>query len=199
MQITEKKPRGRPLKFEQNAVLEMALEQFWAHGFEGTSISDLTSAMGIHRPSLYATFGNKAALFQSCVTHYLSTELNFIEETLKTSPLLIAIEALLEREITLIENGRGCLLVQGAISCREENNEMKVLLNEHRKTLEGKLRRRVQMAQMKNEVANTDSPAAIAKYIASIYQGLSIQASGGATKRELQEVVKIALKALTLR
>ena len=199
MQITEKKPRGRPLKFEQNAVLEMALEQFWAHGFEGTSISDLTSAMGIHRPSLYATFGNKAALFQSCVTHYLSTELNFIEETLKTSPLLIAIEALLEREITLIENGRGCLLVQGAISCREENNEIKVLLNEHRKTLEGKLRRRVQMAQMKNEVASTDSPAAIAKYIASIYQGLSIQASGGATKRELQEVVKIALKALTLR
>lgn len=199
MQITEKKPRGRPLKFEQNAVLEMALEQFWAHGFEGTSISDLTSAMGIHRPSLYATFGNKAALFQSCVTHYLSTELNFIEETLKTSPLLIAIEALLEREITLIENGRGCLLVQGAISCREENNEMKVLLNEHRKTLEGKLRRRVQMAQMKNEVASTDSPAAIAKFIASIYQGLSIQASGGATKRELQEVVKIALKALTLR
>jgi hypothetical protein len=52
---------------------------------------------------------------------------------------------------------------------------------------------------MKNEVASSDSPAAIAKYIASIYQGLSIQASGGATKRELQEVVKIALKALTLR
>jgi AcrR family transcriptional regulator len=199
MQITEKKPRGRPLKFEQNAVLEMALEQFWAHGFEGTSISDLTSAMGVHRPSLYAAFGNKAALFKSCVTHYLSTELNFIEETLKTAPLLIAIDALLEREIALIENGRGCFLVQGAISCREENNEIKALLNDHRKTLEGKLRRRVQMAQMKNEVASTDSPAAIAKYLASIYQGLSIQASGGATKRELQEVAKIALRAITLR
>lgn len=199
MKITEKKPRGRPLKFEQNVVLEMALAQFWAHGFEGTSISDLSSAMGIHRPSLYAAFGNKAALFKSCVTHYLSTELNFIEETLKTAPLLIAIDALLEREIALIENGRGCFLVQAAISCREENDEIKALLNEHRKTLEGKLRRRVQMAQMKKEVASTDSPAAIAKYLASIYQGLSIQASGGATRRELQEVAKIALKALTLR
>jgi AcrR family transcriptional regulator len=199
MKVTEKKPRGRPLKFEQNAVLEMALKQFWIHGFEGTSISDLTSAMGIHRPSLYAAFGNKTALFKSCVTHYLSNELNFIEETLKTAPLLIAIDALLAREIALIEKGRGCFLVKGAISCREENNEIKELLNDHRKTFEGKLRRRVQMAQMKNEVASTDSPAAIAKYIASIYQGLSIQASGGATKRELQEVAKIALKALILR
>ena len=194
MEATEKKLRGRPLAFDRNTAHEIALKLFWTQGYEGTSISDLTDAIGINRPSLYASFGNKENLFKSCTEAYLANELSFIDEAMNEKNTLMAFEALFKKEIELISHGKGCLLVNTALTCNPMNEAIKTMLTEHRKTLESKFRKRIQLAQLKKEVGTKESPATLAKYIASIYQGLSVQTATGATNRGMREVVKIALK-----
>lgn len=193
MEATEKKLRGRPLAFDRNTAHEIALKLFWTQGYEGTSISDLTDAIGINRPSLYASFGNKENLFKSCTEAYLANELSFIDEAMKEKTFNEALDKLFESEIELINENKGCMLINTALTCHPENDVIKTLLSEHRKALEGKIRKRTQQAQLKKEVPTSESPNTIAKYITSVYQGLSIQASDGASSKELQEVVKIAL------
>ena len=193
------KTRGRPLAFDREDARKIALNLFWSQGYEGTSISDLTQAIGINRPSLYASFGNKENLFKICTEYYLSQDLSFIDETMKEKNFSDALEKLFEHEIKLIADNKGCLLINTALTCHPENEAIKSLLAEHRKALEGKIRKRTQQAQLIKEVATSESPNTIAKFIASLYQGLSIQAADGASSKELQEVVKIALKALAPR
>jgi AcrR family transcriptional regulator len=193
MEATEKKSRGRPLAFDRDQARDIALKLFWSQGYEGASISDLTNAIGINRPSLYASFGNKENLFKICTESYLAEELSFIDEAMKEKSFSDALEKLFEHEIKLIADNKGCLLINTALTCHPENDAIKNLLAEHRKTLEGKIRKRTQQAQLKKEVATSESPNAIAKLMMSLYQGLSVQATDGASSKELQEVVKIAL------
>ncbi len=190
----EKRLRGRPKKFDFSLALEQALALFWAQGFEGTSISNLSSALNMNRPSIYASFGNKEHLFKRCTEKYLAEKLSFIDEAMNEKNTLMAFEALFKKEIELISHGKGCLLVNTALTCNPMNEAIKTMLTEHRKTLESKFRKRIQLAQLKKEVGTKESPATLAKYIASIYQGLSVQTATGATNRGMREVVKIALK-----
>jgi AcrR family transcriptional regulator len=189
--------RGRPVKFDQATALNIALELFWTHGFEGTSLNDLTQNMGINRPSLYGTYGNKAALFNLCISAYISQHLGFIDQAIEKPTLIEVIDWLFKGQIKLLSSNapnRGCFIVQGILNCAEENIEIKEALIEARKSIEGKLRKRIQFAQMKKEIDYTTSPAALAKNITTLYCGLSVQATSGATVKELQEVVNLAQK-----
>ena len=196
--LDEKRPRGRPQKFVNNDALHQAIEVFWTHGYEGTSLTNLTEALNMNRPSIYAAFGNKQALFSLSLKTYIDEQLSFIDDAVKQETLSEVIEMLFNKQIDLLtEKKRGCMLVQAALSCGEETQEIKDELTEQRKVLEGKLRKRFQMAQLKKDSSSSESPAAAAKYISTIYQGLSVQATSGATKKELIEVVELAKKALS--
>jgi len=196
--LDEKRPRGRPQKFVNNDALHQAIEVFWTHGYEGTSLTNLTEALSMNRPSIYAAFGNKQALFSLSLKTYIDEQLSFIDDAVKQETLSEVIEMLFNKQIDLLtEKKRGCMLVQAALSCGEETQEIKDELTEQRKVLEGKLRKRFQMAQLKKDSSSSESPAAAAKYISTIYQGLSVQATSGATKKELIEVVELAKKALS--
>lgn len=189
----EKRPRGRPQKFKTTEALNQAIEVFWSHGYEGASLSNLTSALNMNRPSIYAAFGNKENLFKLSAEKYLDEHLGFIDEAMNEKSIFIAFNMLFKKQIELIYKRKGCLLVNTALSCNPMNNAIKTMLSEYRKTIEGKFRKRIQLAQLKKEVGTKESPAAMAKYIASIYQGLSVQAASGATSKELEAVVNIAL------
>ena len=196
--LDEKRPRGRPQKFVNDDALHQAIEVFWTHGYEGTSLTNLTEALNMNRPSIYAAFGNKQALFSLSLKTYIDEQLSFIDDAVKQETLSEVIEMLFNKQIDLLtEKKRGCMLVQAALSCGEETQEIKDELTEQRKVLEGKLRKRFQMAQLKKDSSSSESPAAAAKYISTIYQGLSVQATSGATKKELIEVVELAKKALS--
>ena len=196
--LDEKRPRGRPQKFVNDDALHQAIEVFWTHGYEGTSLTNLTEALNMNRPSIYAAFGNKQALFSLSLKTYIDEQLSFIDDAVKQETLSEVIEMLFNKQIDLLtEKKRGCMLVQAALSCSEETQEIKDELTEQRKVLEGKLRKRFQMAQLKKDSSSSESPAAAAKYISTIYQGLSVQATSGATKKELIEVVELAKKALS--
>ena len=193
----EKRPRGRPQKFVNDDALHQAIEVFWMHGYEGTSLSNLTNALNMNRPSIYAAFGNKHELFSLSLQTYIDEQLAFVDEAIKQETLSEVIEMLFNKQIDLLsEKKRGCMLVQAALSCGEESQAIKDELTEQRRTLEGKLRKRFQMAQLKKDTSSSESPAAAAKYIATIYQGLSVQAASGATKKELTEVAELAKKVL---
>lgn len=194
----EKRPRGRPQKFKNADALHQAIEVFWTHGYEGASLSTLTSALNMNRPSIYAAFGDKQQLFNLCLKTYMTEQLAFVDEAIKQNTLIDVVETLFSKQIDLLtKNKRGCMLVQAALSCGEGAQEVKDELTQQRKLLEGKLRKRFQIAQLKKDPSISESPSASAKYMTTIYQGLSVQAASGATKKELAEVAKLAKKVLS--
>src|SRR6266404_467975 len=111
---------GRPRAFDIEKALERALQVFWEKGYEGTSLSDLTEAMGINRPSLYATFGNKESLFKKVLDRYGSGPAAFMREALEMPSARAAVERLLRGTADLVtgsSNPPGCLAVHAALSC----------------------------------------------------------------------------------
>lgn len=198
--IKDKKSRGRPKKFDFEEASERALELFWTQGFEGTSISDLSEALNMNRPSIYASFGNKDTLFKLSLKRYTSNQLQFIDAAIAKPTLNEVVDMLFKSEIALLtehEMPRGCLLVQAAASCSKESESMKELLNNQRKAIEAKLRKRIQLAQLKKDFSMQQSPSVLAKSIMAIYEGISIQAASGSAKAELLNVAELSKKILS--
>src|SRR5207245_2576808 len=113
-------PAGRPRSFDLDKALDAALQVFWRKGYEGASLPDLTEAMGINRPSLYAAFGNKEELFRTVVIRYIEGPAAFVRKALDEPTARAAAERLLTGAVDLVtdpKNPRGCLLVQGALVC----------------------------------------------------------------------------------
>src|SRR5256714_13652479 len=114
--------KGRPREFDPDEALDRALQVFWRKGYEGTSLPDLTKAMGINRPSLYAAFGNKEALFRKALDRYAEGPAAYVREALNEPTARAVAERLLSGAIDLVtnpRNPRGCLMVQGALACGE--------------------------------------------------------------------------------
>lgn len=188
---------GRPRLFDPDAALERALEVFWQKGYEGTSLSDLTLAMGISRPSLYAAFGNKEALFRKALGRYLAGPAATLAQALARPQARAAIAAYLHAAADMLsqpEHPAGCLVVQGALSCGEAGAVIRTELAAQRETSLQALRDRLELGRRAGELAANCDVDALARYVATIHQGLSVQASSGATRSELQAVVSIALQ-----
>src|SRR5882672_4327357 len=114
------RPLGRPRSFDMDRALDRALQVFWRKGYEGASLSDLTKAMGINRPSLYAAFGDKQALFRKAVDRYAKGPAAYICQALQEPTARAVAERLLHGSVDLLTNPanpRGCLMVQSALAC----------------------------------------------------------------------------------
>lgn len=195
-----KRPRGRPPAFNHDKALEKALHVFWAHGYEGASMSDLTEAMGINRPSAYAAFGNKEALFRKSLDKYLAGPVAYVTEAISAPTSRQVVEVLLNKAVDMLTkegNPPGCLIVQGALSCGQESALIQRELTEYRKRYEDALQQRFEFAREHGDLPRSADPASLAKYVATVHQGLSIQATSGATRKELLAVVQLVLKHWT--
>src|SRR5262245_61314448 len=141
------KPRGRPRAFNAERALDRALFVFWRKGYEGTSLDDLTRAMRINRPSMYAAFGNKQQLFRKVLHHYVHGPARYVRESLAAPTARKVVERLFEGLIELLTDPKhphGCLLVQGALSCGEDADCIRSELSMLREATVAKLRRRFQ-------------------------------------------------------
>ena len=113
---------GRPRAFDMDTALEKALEVFWRKGYDGTSLSDLTDAMGINKPSLYAAFGNKEQLFLKAIELYESRPCAFFMPALEKPTAYEVAEHMLYGAAANMadkDQPQGCVVIQGALSCSE--------------------------------------------------------------------------------
>lgn len=188
---------GRPRAFCVDEALDRALHVFWQKGYEGTSLLDLTEAMGINRPSLYAAFGNKESLFRKALDRYAEKNACMIS-LLDVPDARAGVATLLNKmveKLTDPEVPQGCLSVTGALSCSDDTVHIKEELKNRRKQFEIALRSRLEKADKQGQLPAQGKPDDLARYFATVLQGLSVQASGGATREELQTVADTALLA----
>jgi AcrR family transcriptional regulator len=189
--------RGRPRAFDADKALDQAMRVFWKHGYEGASLPQLTKAMGINRPSLYAAFGNKEALFRKAVDRYVEKTGCLMRDALAQPTARAVAEQLLKGVIGHPAPGkiRGCLLVQGALACGDSADPIRKELTLRRGAGEVALRQRFERAVAEGDLPRKSDPAALAKYVATLQHGLAVQMAGGADREELLAAVDVALKA----
>jgi AcrR family transcriptional regulator len=195
---TTTRPRGRPRAFDADTALEAALRVFWQKGYEGTALSDLTAAMGINRPSIYATFGNKEALFRKALDRYSERMTNYTAEALKEPTARAVAERLLVGTADLLGrpgNPKGCLMVQGALACGEEADAIRKELISRRATGEATLRERFERAKVEGDLPAGAYAGDLARYVMAVMHGMSVQSAGGASRAELQRVIDLSLLA----
>jgi AcrR family transcriptional regulator len=192
---------GRPRSFDIDRALDRALRVFWRKGYEGASLSDLTKAAGVNRPSLYAAFGDKEALFRKALDRYLHGPAAYTQEALKEPTARAVVERLLRGAAdlnTAPRNPGGCLTVQGALACGETGDSIRKELAAYRAAGEDAIRRRFQRAKSEGDLPAQVSPADLARYVATILYGMAVQAAGGASQGKLQRVVEMTLRTLPL-
>ena len=193
-----KRALGRPRSFETGKALDAAMKVFWCKGYEGASLSDLTKAMGINRPSLYAAFGDKEALFRKVLDRYDSGPAAYVREALNQPTARAAIEKLMEGAADLAtasSNPRGCLFVQSALACGDKAEGIRNDLILRRDAGEKAVRLRLKRAQSEGDLSPDANPADLARYVVTVIQGIAVQAAGGATRNELRRVIENALRA----
>jgi len=189
--------RGRRPTFDRSEALSVALDLFWRHGYEGVSISDLCEAIGIAPPSLYHAFGSKADLYREVLKLYGAGNVTADEIAVAPSARA-AVAMLLERGVEAVSRpGRpsGCMISSGMLMASPENadlaQELQALRAETRIALEHRIVRDVAAGALS---ADTDA-ATLARFFATVLQGLSVQALDGAGRAELQAVAATALRA----
>ncbi|WP_394821345.1 TetR/AcrR family transcriptional regulator [Pendulispora albinea] len=199
MKVEEASPAmGRPRTFDEEEALEKALRVFWEKGYEGASLSDLTTAMGINRPSLYAAFGNKEELFQKALARYDATYMRFVGEALAEPTARATAERFLAGCANLQTNRgdpRGCLGLNGALACGTAADPIRKVMVARRAEGLAAFRRRFARAKAEGELPADASPGDLARYVQTVSQGMAVQAASGATRADLHRVVELAMKA----
>lgn len=191
--------RGRPRTFDRDAALGRALEVFWAKGFEGSSMNDLTEAMGIVSPSIYAAFGSKEALFREAVARYVDD--SEIWSAVRAADTAYgAVEAFLmttARAFSRADKPSGCMVTLSGLFPTESNAAWHTELVARREQNTHDLARQLAQGIERGEIAPTADVEAIARFFVTVQQGMSIQARDGTKRAALEEIARSAMAAWT--
>lgn len=199
MKQIEKRPRGRPRALDRDEALETALRLFWRHGYEGTSIADLTTAMGVTPPSLYTAFGSKEQLYRDALDRYGASYGSFAQRALAEEPSARrAVERILREAIEVYAGGpapAGCMLASGAVACAPEHASVAAEVARRRLATVAAIKARFDRAAGEGELTPSTDTQALASFYAAVVQGLSIQARDGIGRKVLRALVDVALSA----
>lgn len=191
------KPRGRPKVYEREVALETAMQMFWNAGYEGVSVADLCETLGVTPPTLYSAFGNKEKLFREAVEHYAVTRTAFVREAVTQEPTARAAMARILRECaTRYANGdnpRGCLIGSGVLRSAHDNKDVARFLTARRTASREALIGRLKLAIKAGEIDSATDIKALARFYATVVQGMSVQAIDGASTAELTRIADMAM------
>jgi AcrR family transcriptional regulator len=188
---------GRPWSFDRDAAVETAMLLFWRYGYEGVSIGDLTKAIGVAPPSLYAAFGSKAGLYRQALTRYKET-LGCLDVAVigSAESLPEAVRLLLEgavRNVTHRKHERGCMISSGVVACHPGHAAIARDAAARREAL------RMEIVQALSSFAEDDQVQRLARHLAAVMQGVSIQARDGIAPQELREIVEDVVAGVAAR
>jgi AcrR family transcriptional regulator len=192
-----RRPRGRPRAFDRDQALARAMEVFWAKGYEAASLADLTRAMDINPPSLYAAFGDKEGLFIEAVHRYHENVRQSCpyqgEPTARD-----AVGRLLSELATLFtdrSHPAGCLAVMAMITSATTSPRIQKMLADERAQARARLRERIQRGVKEGELPAATDVVALADFYAAVINGMSLQAREGASRKALLAMVEVAMAA----
>ena len=170
---------------------------FWEQGYDATGVADLTRAMGITPPSLYAAFGSKEELFRRAVDRYVAGPARHLAGALMRATARDVAEDLLRAMVSLAagdDTPHGCMTVQGGLAASERSRAARDDLAARRRQGEALLAARLAQASPGELPAGQDA-AAVARYLFAVSFGLAVQAAGGATAAQLHEVIDMAMSS----
>ncbi|MEV6868824.1 TetR/AcrR family transcriptional regulator [Streptosporangium subroseum] len=190
---------GRPREFDIDTALDQAVQIFWRQGYEGTAISDLAETLGINRPSLYAAFGNKEALFRKALDRYTATVTSYVQEAFEEPTARRVAERLMlgAADATTREGcPQGCMGVQGALAASVESDRIRYLLSDWRAAAQVAVQGRFERARSEGDLPPGVDPAELAGYVTAVMYGIAVRAASGATNAELRRTATFAAQSL---
>ena len=191
-----KRPRGRPRSFDRDQALQQAMEVFWRKGFEATSVADLTEAMGINPPSLYAAFGDKEKLFLEAVDRYQARRGESCQYCAEATARA-AVEKLLlymADELCCSDHPRGCLLQMAEATAGDSSAKLKAALQAKRMASRSMLKARIDRGIREGDVPEGTDAAALTDFYVTIIAGMSMRARDGASRKSLLATVANAMR-----
>jgi AcrR family transcriptional regulator len=189
---------GRARAFDTDEALDRAMTVFWSKGYDGASLSDLTAAMGINRPSLYAAYGNKHELFRKALEHYGAGPSSYEREALAQPTAREVAEGLLGGAAdvqTDPSTPAGCLATLGTTYCADDSSAAGKLLIESRLIGHAAIRERFEQARADGDLPARADPNALTQYIGAVVCGMAVLAASGATRDELERVIELTMQA----
>ena len=186
---------GRPREFKIEKAVKAATALFWQKGYEGTSLADLTRAIGICAPSFYFAFGSKENLFRKVIERYNAKCATFIEAAMLESTAQAVVQRFLVGYADLLTDSThapGCLAMNSAFSC-SENGAIRDWLASQREGLRQRLIDRFAQARENGEVTANDDCDSLARFVVTTAWGLAIEAQSGASREELHRTIDLAL------
>lgn len=193
--------KGRPREFDRDSVLERAMRVFWRNGYEGTSLSDLTTAMSINRPSLYSTFGDKEQLFFQALERYLATYgTKGVRQLAEHPNIQMAIAAFFDcvvEQLTDPQLPSGCLIANSTLECGGNRFEAigRRLSQCHAET-EAALYDRLRLAQTQGQISETEDVRALAQFFTATMLGMGAIARTNPDPVTIRQLAKTALRVL---
>lgn len=196
MKCSASPSRGRPREFDADEALAAALRVFWQRGYEGASMAELTEAMGITKPSLYACFGNKEALFRLALDLYEREKLCYMSTALEADTARAVAECLLRGALATHcgeSDPQGCLGVISTVACGAEAESIRTEVIARRAPAEAALVRRFERAREEGDLPQHADPQALASYLTTVMQGMSVKAGAGACRNTLNSIIDTTL------
>ena len=190
---------GRPPAFDKEAALDIAMHLFWDRGYEGTSMADLSHAMGLHPSSIYAAFGDKQSLFALTAQRYADVPGQYMARALEQPTLRSFLLAAFDNTVEFLgskEHPSSCFTLTGALSCGVTTEPAKVLMRQIRLQNEAALKARLLKARKAGELPPKVNVEDYTRYLSSLLSGLAVQAANGSTRAELKRTADLALKHL---
>ena len=188
--------KGRPREFCVDQALAAALHVFWAKGYDGALMADLTEAMGITKPSLYAAFGNKEALFHKALDLYEQEKLEDGRAALDQPTARKVAEYYLKGAIDVhggAHDPKGCMGLISSLACSPEAESIKADVVRRRASSQRALVARFERAKAEGDIPAHVDAEGLTSVLYALLQGITVQAGAGATRAELERLVDTSM------
>jgi AcrR family transcriptional regulator len=189
---------GRTRAFDADEALDRAMTVFWRKGYDGTSLTDLTEAMGINRPSLYGAYGNKEQLFRKALERYGEGPSSYEREALAKPTAREVAEGLLRGAADVQTDPgtpAGCLAVLGTTYCAEDSSSIGKTLIASRLAGHAAIRERFERAHAEGDLPANADPTELTNYIGTVVCGMAVLAASGKTREDLEKVIELTMRA----